>query len=1106
MGFLESVRAVREHLRDAGAVSLDAVSLECGADVATVDRLVRELVDVQKVAVLDGGVIRWVGGGAAGSYTPRHLAEGVLRTSSAIEGERKQVTVLFVDVTQSTKLAGQLDPEAWHEVLDGFFRILTAGVHRFDGTVNQYTGDGIMALFGAPFAFEDHAQRACHAVLHAQEALVDYAAEVERAHGVAISARFGLNTGEVVVGRIGDDLRMDYTAQGQIVALAQRMESIAEPGSCRLTGTTAALASGFFDVRPLGRREVKGAAEPVEVFELVGRGGAASRFDLSRARGLTKFVGRRDEMDRLVSLLARCGDGHGQVVVVEGDAGSGKSRLCHEFADFCRAWGLRVFQTEALVHARRLPLLPIVELVRRLFHIARDDAAPLARVKVDAGLAAIGCDVEAGEVVREFLGMTGGGQRPSRANADSRRRLILDVMVSLLDRGSAAGPDIVVVEDLHWCDEASGQMLAEFIARVSSLRVLVITNLRPGSRPEWLAVPHGHLLPLSQLGSRERDEMLDALLGSDPTTADLSRTIAARAGGNPFFIEEMVRMLVDSGLLEGTIGDYRARKPPSGISIPGTVQAILASRIDRLAAGEKSVLQMAAVIGAEVPFNLLARVCGVSPAELSVTLDHLEQLCFLRRTAAGDTAYYAFEHQLTQEVAMESQLRVVRRRTHAAVARAIEEEVGERIEEHAGRIAMHLEEAGEPLAAAGWFRRAAAWASGHDKASGIAYWRKVRDLARSEGESSEADRLLHEACLHLLMLSWRQGFDSFLDLESEGIAAARRLGDAVGAVLVRLWAAQSPAGSNGTLRDFPARVRETESLARECGDARTIATIRWQSSYARWAVGDIDGCLAHLADLGPMMHDDAEPGLLGFDLGSMSMMLRSIAVAWRGERDEAAAIDERAIAMTRRRDRLEEHGWALAAAGEIALVCGQHRNREAPDLDRAVAESIGIADRLGSPFSRVTTLDIGVASAHLHFGRYQEAIEALRESLATIRGQGTYVEGEPRVLARLAAALGRVGDFDEARSRAAEAINRARELGTVHYEALALVVSARLGLEAVGPGYTTTAKGELAVSRVLIERTAARWLLEPIRRLESRADGIDVAEGCSGPGNRTRWL
>ncbi len=316
------------------------------------------------------------------AYTPRHLAEKILSGRSALEGERKLVTVLFADVKGSMDLAEQLDPEEWHKILDGFFQILTDGVHRFEGTVNQYTGDGIMALFGAPIADEDHARRACLAVLHLRDALRAYADEVRRTHAVSFAARMGLNSGEVVVGRIGDDLRMDYTAQGHTVGLAQRMEQLAEPGSAYLTAHTARLVEGYFALRSLGKVALKGVREPLGVYALEGLGSLRNPLERSRARGFSKFVGRATELATLEAALERSLQGRGQTVGVVAEAGTGKSRLCFEFAERCRSRGFTVLEARGIAHGRRVPLLPMLELFRAYFGVEKNDAALAVREKI----------------------------------------------------------------------------------------------------------------------------------------------------------------------------------------------------------------------------------------------------------------------------------------------------------------------------------------------------------------------------------------------------------------------------------------------------------------------------------------------------------------------------------------------------------------------------------------------------------------------------------------------------------------------------------------------------------------------------------------------------
>jgi len=316
------------------------------------------------------------------SYTPRHLADKILTSRATLEGERKQVTVLFADVKGSMELAEQVDPEEWHKILDKFFHILTDGVHRFEGTVNQYTGDGIMALFGAPIAHEDHAQRACYAALHLRDELRRYAQELRREHGFDFAVRIGLNSGEVVVGKIGDDLRMDYTAQGHTVGLAARMEHIAAADQIYLTAHTAALVSGYFTLRDLGEFRIKGVREPLRVHALEGVGAVRTRLERSQARGLSRFVGRVREMESLQVALAHACEGQGQVVGIVGAAGVGKSRLCLEFAEQVSAKSIAIQQAHCPPHGKVIPLLPALELMRGIFGITERDAPQAARERI----------------------------------------------------------------------------------------------------------------------------------------------------------------------------------------------------------------------------------------------------------------------------------------------------------------------------------------------------------------------------------------------------------------------------------------------------------------------------------------------------------------------------------------------------------------------------------------------------------------------------------------------------------------------------------------------------------------------------------------------------
>src|SRR5467141_2777099 len=472
------------------------------------------------------------------SYTPRHLVEKILAQKSALEGERKPVTVLFADVARSMELAERVDPEECHRLLDRLFRILADGIHRYEGTINQYSGDGIMALFGAPIAHEDHAQRACAAALELAHDLGALAENVRRESGLDFAVRMGLNSGEVVVGRIGDDLRMDYTAQGHVVGLAARVQQLAPPGGISVTEQTAQLASGFFDLLDRGEQNLKGASVPVRVFDLRGPGPIRSRFDRSRARGFSRFVGREPELALLERALGNAQSGRPTVVLLTAEPGAGKSRLCHEFVE--RSRGVPLHYARALSHGRMLPFHVIVELARGLASSQPVDPIALA-------------------FWLELLGAPDPALAPSELEPEARRTRLFQSFCDLIPARARREPTLLWVEDLHWLDpasEAALEMLTERLLAPESAgsRALLLATTRPEYRPAWSSRVEG--LSLAPLAAQDSSTLLDDWLGSDPALAPLRARIEASARGNPLFVEEIVRSLVERGVLRGERGAY----------------------------------------------------------------------------------------------------------------------------------------------------------------------------------------------------------------------------------------------------------------------------------------------------------------------------------------------------------------------------------------------------------------------------------------------------------------------------------------------------------------------------------------------------------------------
>ncbi len=643
------------------------------------------------------------------NYTPRHLAEQILTLRASLEGERKFVTILFADVVGSMLLAERLGPEPWHRVLDQFFRILSESIHRLGGTINQFTGDGVMALFGAPIALEDHAQRACHAALEIFDSLKPLDATLRASHGIAFTMRIGLNSGDVVVGKIGDDLRMDYTAQGHVVGLASRVERLAKPGTTCLTQNTAKLVDGYFELANLGDHRLHGSQAPVTVYELIRPGMLRTRLDWAGALGFSPLIGR----EAALSSLQRAYDEGGLVVGIEGPAGIGKSRLALEFVARCRSQGVCVFEAHCSSLGQSVAWLPIIELLGSYFALGeasdgRDAANRVARDPIFA----TSQFADTLSTVLELLGLEisqidAENLRISRAPASTsqRREKIAALLVALVGAQSRDAPSIVLIDDLHWVDDDSAIVLDAIVDSVSTTRTLLLLNFRPDYRAAWMNSPHYRQLGLSPLGRDQGNALLDALVGNDPSLDELRDRVLSDTGGNPLFIEELIRALIETGKLEGARGAYGLIDPEAPLEIPATLQPILASRIDRLPDMDKEVLQIASVIGRRFERTILEQISELPHELVAAAFDRLEAGQFIHCPQLHPNAPWVFHHVLIRDVAYNALLQERRAKLHSAVASAIEAS-GDALGQRANLIAYHWEAAGRPREARRWRMRA----------------------------------------------------------------------------------------------------------------------------------------------------------------------------------------------------------------------------------------------------------------------------------------------------------------------------------------------------------------------------------------------------------------
>ncbi len=598
--------------------------------------------------------------------------------------------MLFADVKGSTELLADLDPEDARKLLDPVLERMMEAVHRYEGTVNRVLGDGIMAIFGAPLAHEDHAVRACYAALAMQQAIRRYTADVRRAHGVEVQIRVGLNSGEVVVREVGNNLHMDYSAVGKTTHLAARMEQLASPGTIRLTPYTLRLVEGFVQVTSLGPVPVKGIAEPVEVFELVGTTLSRTRLQAAAARGLTRFVGRDAELDQVRQALERAASGHGQVVAVLGEPGVGKSRLFWEFVHSHRLQDWLVLESSSVSYGKATAYLPVIDLLKTYFHIEAGDDGRRIREKVTGKLLALDEALRpALPAVLALLEVPVKDPAWQDLDPQQRRQRTLDAAKRLLFRESQVQPLCIVFEDLHWIDAETQAVLDTLIESLPTAQILLLVNYRPEYQHGWGSKTYYTQLRLDPLPSESAEELLRSLMGDDRGLQPLKRLLIDRTEGNPFFLEECVRTLVEAGVVSGDRGAYRLTKALDTIQVPATIQAVLAARIDRLPPEDKTILQTAAVIGKDIPFALLQAVVESSEEALRAGLSRLQIAEFLYETALFPEPEYTFKHALTLEVAYTSLLQERRRTLHARIVEAFETLYPERVAERVNWLAHH---------------------------------------------------------------------------------------------------------------------------------------------------------------------------------------------------------------------------------------------------------------------------------------------------------------------------------------------------------------------------------------------------------------------------------
>ncbi len=991
-------------------------------------------------------------------YTPKHLAAKILSARQSVVGERKQISVLFADIKGSMEMLDDRDPEEARAILDPVLKLMMEAVHRYEGTVNQVMGDGIMALFGAPLAHEDHAVRACYAALRIQEAMVQCARTVKRSHGVDVRVRVGLNSGEVVVRSVGSDLRMDYTAVGQTTHLAARMEQMALPGTILITADGLRAAEGFVQATPLGPRPVKGMGAPVDVFEVTGAGQIRTRLQAAVARGLTRFTGRESALTQLHGAIALARAGKGQVVSILGEPGVGKSRLLHEFirCDATRDW--LVLETGAISYGRATSFLPVVQLLRGYFRLDERDDDTQVRRKIGAALAAL--DQALAPTLLPLLALFDVPVTDAawlEANPARRRKLTFDALKQLLLRQAQVQPLLMVFEDLHAFDSESEVLLNRLVDNVADLPTLVVATYRPEYQPQWGTQGYCSSIRIEPLTGDGTRALLTALLGDQFALQPVIAMLVERTGGNPFFLEEGVRALIETAVIAGKPGAYRMLKDlkTAQVQVPATVQAVLASRIDRLSPEEKWLLQSAAVIGREVPFALLQAIMDEDEDALRGLLERLQAAEFLYETRLFPELEYSFKHALTQEVAYNALLHETRRSLHGRIVQALERMDSRPAPDQVDQLAHHAV-------------RGELWAKA------ITYLHQAGLRATERNATHEAVECVEQALAALGHLG-----------ENEAT-----LGQAID-LRFDLHSALIPLGEFSRVVEV---LREAEELADRLGDQRRQGRVSAAMATWCWCIGDPDRALAYgqrALAMANTLADGALDALANHRVGEAHVSHGNF----------RQAIDSFARNLERRTSEPKPQrfgmaalqsvtsrawmGWCLAGLGDFAAAT------------EAAQESLRIAEAANHAYSLATTY-AGAGQRHLMRGEIEEAITLL-ERAADICRRGNFGPLYKYAAPSLGLAYVRGGRVDEGLALLERVTEQSASMNIIPFHVLELINLSEARLAAGRhTGAMESAQRSLALLRAHGQRFAEPESLRVLGDIHASGDPprLADAEAC----------
>jgi len=872
-------------------------------------------------------------------YLPKGLTDKILSQRDKIEGERKQVTVMFCDMEGFTALVDRLGPEEAYGIMDQVYEILIHKVHDYEGTVNEMTGDGIMALFGAPIALEDAPQRAIRSAMAIHREMARFSEKIrEKREGTRpLKMRVGIHTGPVVVGTLGNDLRVEFKAVGDTVNLASRVEGLAEPGTTYVTDDTFQLTEGFFRFEALGEKKVKGKEASVKVYRVIAASTRRTRFDISAERGLTPFVGRERELELLLDGFERCKGGRGQAFSIISEAGVGKSRLLYEFRKAVANENVTFLEGRCLSYSRGVSYHPVIDILKQNFDIREGDGDLEIRERVAMGLESLGTDeASALPYLLELLSVKDSGIDKIPLSPEARKNRILGALKRIVLKGSEIRPLIMAYEDLHWIDKSSEDCLKDLLDSISGARVFLIFTYRPEFVHTWGGRSYHSQLNLNRLSNRESLAMVSHLLGSAELDENLEQLVLEKTEGVPFFIEELISSLKYQRIIEKKDSKYCLAKEIRDVTVPSTIQDVIMARMDALLEGAKSLLQTGSVAGREFSHDLIQKVTELSEEELLSHLSVLKDSELLYERGIYPQSRYVFKHALTQDVAYNSLLQKKRREIHENIGKALEQIYIERLEELCEILAYHA-------------------LKGEDWQRAYKYGRQAGLKAFSHSAYEEAQRYFEDALTALKKLPReRSRIEEEIDLR------------------FNMRSALLPLGRHEEWGEW---VRGAESLAREIDDDARLSNVLGYLSSLHW-IHDQTGKAIQLGgkaftlaertgDFSAQVASFLHLGIYYFTSGDYAKQVEFHQELRRRLTGEAA---------------LQQHGLTSfpGAWTRSNLALGMAELGNFDKIEEIGREALEIAERVENAFTLVITYAL-LGMAYLRLGKVEPALLLLEK-------------------------------------------------------------------------------------------------------------------------------